>query len=211
MKTLLCQAQDNAREKAVYMHVASGRKYYPFAPKAEDICIEDIAHHLATAARWNGATVHPDNPDLISYSVAEHSVLVADHVEFEQERPDLALEALLHDAVETYLSDLIRPLKYSPTFREPFQRIEIRNEVVLAGKFGLQYPWPKEVKIADEAVCTLEQQTIVPRDPSLEWQSGVCHDDSRIANAKIRMLLPAQARDLFLARYEGLMSRRMAA
>jgi uncharacterized protein len=187
--------------ETIYMHMADGGKYYPFAPRAEDIHIDTIAHHLACAGRWNGATQHPHNPSLIYYSVAEHSVYVSEYMEHELRRPDLALQALLHDAPEYVVGDMIRPMKYSAVFHKPFKAIEEMNEKVINAKFGLPFPLDPLVKVADEAVCTAEAHQIVPKNPDLEWDSGKLHDEANVANITIEMLLPKQARDLFMGRY----------
>ena len=197
--------------KDIYIHTVSGRKYYPFAPTVEMVDIEVIAHHLATIGRWNGATQHKDHPERIYYSVAEHSVNVAIHVEFTQKRPDLALQALLHDAPEYVLGDWIRPIKYSPPLRKPLLEVEELNERVINARFGLPYPLAPEVKIADEAVCEAEAQQIVPRDPNEDWEVGRCHDNSRVANIRIEMLNPYEAKKLFLTYYYGLIERERVA
>ena len=185
----------------IYMHVSSGKKYYPFAPKPEDVCIDVIAHHLATRARWNGATQHKMNEDLIFYSVAEHSVYVSEYVEYVLQRPDLAMEALLHDASEAYNGDLIRPLKYSAEFAEPFRKVEDINEKAIAKKFNLPWPMSPEVKIGDEAVCNAEFEQIIPRSPEQDWSLGTMHDTENTAQNEIQMLLPKQARDFFMGRF----------
>lgn len=199
----------DALEK-IYMHTSSGEKHYPFAPKTEDVDIEVIAHHLATRARWAGATQHKDFQGKIFYSVAEHSVYVALYLEEIMRRPDLALCGLLHDGSEAYNGDLIRPLKYSAEFAEPFQKVEALNEAVVAEKFGIQYPFPKEVKIADDAVCAMEYEQIVPRNAKEEWDLKLCSTD-QIAPFRAEMMDPFAAKELFLRHFERLTTRRIAA
>ncbi len=78
--------------------------YFDFTnPRAEDVCIEDIARALSMTPRFGGHTTS-------FYSVAEHSVLVRQLV-IEAGRPDLGLAALLHDAHEAYVGDIPTPLK----------------------------------------------------------------------------------------------------
>ena len=187
----------------IYAHTASGKKFYPYNPKPEQIDVETIARHLACQARWSGATRHRFMPDRIFYSVAEHSVYVADYVATELNRPDLAFDALMHDAAEAYLPDLIRPLKYSPRFREPFKEVEQNIERVIAKKYRLQFPMPKEVKIADDAVCLAEWHQVVPRDRGEIWQNALV-TDVKPAHIGIAMLQPLEAYRLFMARYEQL-------
>lgn len=53
----------------------TGAKFYPFDPRAEDIHLADIAHHLSLQCRFNGATDK-------FYSVAQHCVLVSQHIPY---------------------------------------------------------------------------------------------------------------------------------
>ncbi len=185
----------------IYMHLSNGKKYYPFAPRVEDVDINVIAHHLATRARYAGATQHPEHPDRIFYSVAEHSVYCARVMFNVLRRPDLAMVALLHDAAEAFNGDLIRPLKYSEEFAKPFKRVEEMNEAVIAQAFGLPYPFPKEVKMADEMVGLAEYEQIVPRAPEDKWLSDGGYDAKVPAAIEIEMMLPADARNFFLHTY----------
>lgn len=189
----------------IYMHTANGNKYYPFAPKPEDVSIEVIAHHLATRGRWAGATQHKTIPSRIFYSVAEHSVYVARYVEEVMGRPDLALEALLHDGAESYNGDLIRPLKYSAEFREPFKKVETLNEAAVSKAFYLPVIHSPEVKVADDAVCYAEFVQIVPMQEAEEWSNSLTKT-TLIAPFQIEMLAPYEAKMLFLHHYMRLLS-----
>lgn len=189
-----------------YMHTApTGRKFWPLDPRPEEVDIVTVAHHLATRARYAGATQHRAFRSRIFYSVAEHSVYVSLYVEKVLQRPDLALEGLLHDGSEAFNGDLIRPLKYDPAFRAPFQKVEELNERAQAVAFGLAYPYPPEIKIADEAVTNAEIDQIVPKMPGEDWNVGKLHDDSRMAPYEIIMMDAYQAKGFFLDRYEDLM------
>ena len=84
----------------------SGRRLDLLDPSPLDIEIEDIAHGLARVARWNGQTTGEH-----AFSVAQHSLVVEEicgHL-----RPDLdprwRLAALLHDASEYVIGDMISP------------------------------------------------------------------------------------------------------
>lgn len=191
-----------------YMATSNGRKYWPFDPKPEEIHIEVIAHHLATACRWAGAVQHKRFKSRIFYSVAEHSVYVANYVRDVLKRPDLELEALLHDAPESYIGDLIRPLKYSPKFRAPFLEVEQINDDALAERFNLVFPFPKEIKIADEAVTEDEHQQCIFWHPDEECESGMLHESNVSAGIEIQMLDPFPAKEFFLQAYYDAISRR---
>lgn len=187
----------------IYAHTASGKKFYPYDCKPDQIDVETIARHLACQARWNGATRHRFITDRIFYSVAEHSVYVADYVAQELNRPDLAFDALMHDAAEAYIPDLIRPLKYSPEFRAPFKALEEKIEEVIARKYRLQFPMPKEVKHADDAVCLAEWHQIVPRERGEMWGNALV-TEAKPAQIGIAMLQPLEAYQLFMERYTQL-------
>jgi hypothetical protein len=187
----------------VYMHTSSGKAYYPFAPKPEHVEIDVIAHHLATRGRWNGATQHRRFADRIFYSVAEHSVYVSYFLQHDLGRPDLALAGLLHDGAESYNGDLIRPLKYSPEFREPFKRVEEKNDWAVALHFGIyEQLHDPAVKIADDAVCHKEWLTIVPKDSKEVWTPGALLETSHTYPGDIEMLNPFAAKQMFLARFK---------
>lgn len=197
-----------AESRGQYMHSANGRKIYPFDPRPEEIDIEVVAHHLATNNRWNGATQHKRYRTRISYAVAEHSVYVARFVREVLGLPQYELEALLHDAPEYITGDMIRPLKHSPTIYPVYSSVEDKIEQAFAKKWNLLYPLPKEVKMADEAVCAAESLQIVPKDPREEWESGKMHDDSMVAPYEIQMLDAYAAKEFFLIEYEEAIRRR---
>ena len=97
-----------AKEPRAWQRMLSGRRLDLLDPSPMDIEIEDIAHGLARVARWNGQTTgeHP-------FSVAQHSVVVEEIVA--HIRPDVEprwrLAALLHDASEYVIGDMISPLR----------------------------------------------------------------------------------------------------
>ncbi|MGE5500796.1 MAG: HD domain-containing protein, partial [Ignavibacteriales bacterium] len=91
-----------------WQRMLSGRRLDLLDPSPMDIEIEDIAHGLARVARWNGQTTGEHG-----FSVAQHCVVVEEiavHI-----RPDLEprwrLAALLHDAPEYVIGDMISPFK----------------------------------------------------------------------------------------------------
>ncbi|MEC9369177.1 MAG: HD family hydrolase [Pseudomonadota bacterium] len=91
-----------------WQRMLSGRRLDLLNPSPLDVEIEDIAHGLARVARWNGQTVGEH-----AFSVAQHSLVV------EQLANELGKElaakwrlaALLHDAPEYVVGDLISPFK----------------------------------------------------------------------------------------------------
>ena len=94
--------------KRAWQRMLSGRRLQILDPSPLDIEIEDIAHGLSFLARWNGQTT-----GAYPFSVAQHSLLVEDI--FSKQFPDMdnhsKLFALLHDAAEYVIGDMISPLK----------------------------------------------------------------------------------------------------
>jgi len=140
----------------------SGRQVDLMAPSPKQLDIGDIAHALALQCRYNGHTER-------FYSVAEHSLLVADLVEAEvRGRPDAAQTvrtALLHDAAEAYLGDIVSPLKFSPPMLG-YLCVESEWNAVIAQRYGLCYVLPPVVRQADEALLGLEMATLLAAPPS---------------------------------------------
>lgn len=131
-----------------WMQLASGRKFWPLDPRPEEIHIEDIAAALSKLCRYGGHCKR-------FFSVAEHSVLMA------HAAPDgMRLSALLHDASEAYLSDVIRPIKSHLT---NYLTIEADLERAIARRFTLPFPLPAEVKALDERIIADERdQAMLP-------------------------------------------------
>jgi len=138
-----------------WQRMLSGRRLDLLDPTPMDIEIEDIAHGLAFVARWNGQT-RGDWP----YSVAEHSLLVVDI--FARMSPGQParwhLAALLHDAPEYVIGDMISPVKSSvgPAYGE----MDLRLTAAVHLRFGLPAVLPvtvrKAIKAADKISAWLE-------------------------------------------------------
>lgn len=99
-------------------------------PDPETICIQDIAHALSNICRFGGHTKE-------FYSVAQHCCLVSYLAPAQ-----LRLEALMHDATEAYLSDLIKPLKiilsHMPhDHTDGYAHMEEKFETLIADKFSI--------------------------------------------------------------------------
>jgi hypothetical protein len=124
----------------------SGRRLDLLNPAPLDIEVEDIAHGLAFVARWNGQT-RGDWP----YSVAEHSLLVEEI--FARANPALdtrwRLAALLHDAPEYVLGDMISPVKAA--VGQGYGELDARLSAAVHLRFGLPSVLPAAVKRAIKA------------------------------------------------------------
>jgi 5'-deoxynucleotidase YfbR-like HD superfamily hydrolase len=119
----------------------SGRRLDLLDPSPMDIEIEDIAHGLARVARWNGQTLGEH-----AFSVAQHSVVVEEivaHVRPEIE-PRWRLAALLHDASEYVIGDMISPFKAA--LGVDYRTFEDRLEGAIHIRFGLPAKSPAPIK-----------------------------------------------------------------
>jgi hypothetical protein len=143
-----------------WIETYTGRQFWPLDPRVEDIDIEDIAHALAMKCRYGGHTKW-------FYSVAQHSVLVAENV-----APENRLAALLHDASEAYLADVPRPVK---PYLEGYGKIEAAIDTVIAEKFGVVFPWAEEIKTVDHRILADERAALMaPMAVSAEqWGAGL--------------------------------------
>jgi len=124
-----------------WQRMLSGRRLDLLDPSPMDIEIEDIAHGLARVARWNGQTIG-DHP----FSVAQHSVVVeeiAAHIKPGLE-PRWRLAALLHDAAEYVIGDMISPFKTALGI--DYRAFEDRLEGAIHLRFGLPTHAPAAIK-----------------------------------------------------------------
>lgn len=190
------EAVKDQDRKGHYMHTFTGRHYWPLDPRAEDVDLADIAHHLGMKCRYAGATRN-------FYSVAEHSVYVALMLSLMGMSDQVVLAGLLHDASEAYNGDLIRPLKYDPVFAQPFKTVEALNDAVIATAFNLPQPLPRSVKFADEAVTEAELRQVINGVSKARLVEGG-DEPARVPPAPfdIACWSPTQAREMFLALHD---------
>jgi 5'-deoxynucleotidase YfbR-like HD superfamily hydrolase len=133
----------------------SGRRLDLLDPSPLDIEIEDIAHGLARVARWNGQTSGDH-----TFSVAEHCLLVeAIAADLDPALPQhLRLAALLHDAPEYVIGDLISPFKAALSL--DYRAFEAKLLAAIHRRFGLppELPEPvtKLIKRADKIAAYYE-------------------------------------------------------
>lgn len=132
-----------------------GGVFRPLDPRPEDIRLEDIAHALARICRFNGHGKW--------FSVAQHSVLVS------RQCQNYPLEGLMHDAAETYVGDVIRPIKRL-TALELYCLLERRIQQTIAVRFGLRTSRAiqREVQRADMVMLATEVRDIMG-DRRMRW------------------------------------------
>jgi uncharacterized protein len=145
---------DGAPRRA-WQRMLSGRRLDLIDPSPLDVEISDIAHGLARVARWNGQTKGPE-----IFSVAQHSLLVealfaARDVSSSR---GARLAALLHDAPEYVIGDMISPFKAA--VGGDYKLIEARLKRAVLIRFGLTAELPDDlercIKIADRASAYIE-------------------------------------------------------
>jgi 5'-deoxynucleotidase YfbR-like HD superfamily hydrolase len=119
----------------------SGRRLDLLDPSPMDIEVEDIAHGLARVARWNGQTTGEH-----AFSVAQHSIVVEEVVSHIQPdiEPRWRLAALLHDAPEYVVGDMISPFKAALGI--DYRIFEDRLETAIHVRFGLPAKTPAAIK-----------------------------------------------------------------
>ncbi|WP_299045155.1 HD family hydrolase [uncultured Tateyamaria sp.] len=130
-----------AKQPRAWQRMLSGRRLDLLDPTPMDIEIADIAHGLAFVARWNGQTAGD-----YAYSVAEHSLLVETLFgRIARNAPaKWRLAALLHDAPEYVIGDMISPVKAAvgPGYKDLDERLEAAVHI----RFGLPAKVPQQVK-----------------------------------------------------------------
>ncbi|MEO1549476.1 MAG: HD family hydrolase [Pseudomonadota bacterium] len=184
-----------------WQRMLSGRRLDLLDPSPLDIEIEDVAHGLSFVARWNGQTsgAHP-------YSVAEHSLLVETLFATlaKDPLPKWRLAALLHDAPEYVIGDMISPVKAA--VGPGYGRMDLRLTEAIHRRFGLPGQIPASIK-----------KTIKRADKMSAWLEAVHLAGFTRAEADKLFLRPAEIVDLaplpplearaaYLARFEVLLA-----
>ncbi len=116
------------------LETVTGRFVDVMKPSPDMIDFEDIAWSLSRQARFNGHTI-----STIPYSVAQHSVMVAERVRT-MGWDAMVLPALLHDAAEAYISDIPSPIKNIPGVREAVKGVEDRLLRIVFQALNVEYP-----------------------------------------------------------------------
>ena len=175
-----------------WIETSTGIAFYPFRPTAEMVSIVDIAWALSRTCRWNG---HSEIQPKRFYSVAEHSVLMADYLRSRGHSRLTCLTALLHDGAEAYVSDVPGPIKpFFPGFKE----MEALIDGAIAEKFGSLHPFPPPVKELDRAMIPTEHEQLFTD----EWCDVFIAMEP--VDIKLKCWSPEEAYDNFMGRYASL-------
>jgi 5'-deoxynucleotidase YfbR-like HD superfamily hydrolase len=191
------------KQPRAWQRMLSGRRLDLLDPTPMDIEIEDIAHGLAFVARWNGQTLG-DWP----YSVAEHSLLVEEI--FGLRNPAVGvrwrLAALLHDAPEYVIGDMISPVKAA--VGPGYGALDERLAAAIHIRFGLPAHIPpaigKEIKQADRISAWLEATRIAGFTEKEADRFFGKLDSGLAGSLQIRLRPPVETRNGFMARFREL-------
>lgn len=175
-----------------WIQTYTGKAFYPLEPRAEDISIHDIAHALSMQCRFAGHCHE-------FYSVAEHSVRVAEQLYDVGAGPAVQFAGLLHDASEAYLSDVSRPVKHTPAM-EPYRRAEKQLQRMIYERFGVPGVafTSLSLKLADEVLLATEARDLLGPAP-VKWQGLPAPLTTRITPWPMN-----KARDRFLMLFASL-------
>ncbi len=189
------------KQSRAWQRMLSGRRLDLLDPTPMDIEIADIAHGLAFVARWNGQTRGD-----FAYSVAEHSLLV--EAIFARAVSDVKwqLAALLHDAPEYVIGDMISPVKSA--VGDGYGQMDMRLSAAIHLRFGLPavlpVPVKKAIKAADKVSAWLEAVEIAGFDQAEADKLFGAPDLAVLRGLSIRLRPPAEVRADFLARFDQL-------
>jgi hypothetical protein len=191
------------KKHRAWQRMLSGRRLDLLDPTPLDIEIEDIAHGLSFVARWNGQT-----SGNFPYSVAEHSLLVEQifSKSFKKSEKKWCLAALLHDAPEYVIGDMISPVK--STIGIGYQSLENRLTAAINLRFGLPTKIPnnikKQIKKADKISAWIEAIQIAgfTKDEANKFVGIV--DNKNMEQFSIKLRPPLEVRENYILRFNEL-------
>jgi len=188
-----------------WQKMLSGRRLDLLDPTPVDIEIEDIAHGLSFVARWNGQTLGD-----FAYSVAEHSLLVERLYSRLNPRAPAKwrLAALLHDAPEYVIGDMISPVKNA--VGPGYDALDKRLAAAVHIRFGLPATIPapvkKQIKKADRISAWMEATEIAGFTVAEADRFFGKPDPEVIRDLSITLRPPTETRAAYTARHHALMA-----
>ena len=193
------------KQARAWQRMLSGRRLDLLDPTPMDIEIEDIAHGLAFVARWNGQTQGD-----FAYSVAEHSLLV--ETLFARIDPRASarwrLAALLHDAPEYVIGDMISPVKAA--VGAGYGELDARLTAAIHYRFGLPAALPKtvkqKIKRADRISAWMEAVAVAGFSEAEATRFFGRPDPNLTDGLSIRLRPPVEVRAEFTARHADIMA-----
>ena len=194
------------KQPRAWQRMLSGRRLDLLDPTPMDIEVEDIAHGLAFVARWNGQTIGD-----FAYSVAEHALLVTEI--FTAQNPAAPIKwqlaALLHDAPEYVIGDMISPVKAA--VGPNYGVLDDRLMAAIHIRFGLPAQLPvaikKQIKKADKISAWLEAVQIAGFTPPEADRFFGKIDPNLAKTLHIRLRPPIEVRRDFTVKHRALMAQ----
>ncbi len=192
------------KQPRAWQRMLSGRRLDLLDPTPMDIEIEDIAHGLAFVARWNGQTIGD-----YAYSVAEHSLLVEQIFTriYPQATPAQRLTALLHDAPEYVIGDMISPVKAA--VGPGYAQLDKRLAAAIHLRFGLpalpDEKLKKQIKRADRISAYLEAVHIAGFAQDEAAKIFGSPNADLLQGLAIRLRPPTEVRAEYTARHAALL------
>lgn len=173
-----------------YISTYTNKHFHFMSPSEDEVCIEDIAQALSNLCRFSGHVKE-------FYSVAEHSIILADYVMDKYGNADMALTALLHDASEAYIVDVPRPIK---PYLTNYQDIEGGISKVINNVFKV-HPMCDVIKDLDHNIVCDEAKVLFKSVP--DWVQYY-----KEVGVTLRMYTPEEAREAFMSKFEELIYAR---
>lgn len=190
-------------ETRAWQRMLSGRRLDLLDPTPMDVEIEDIAHGLSRVARWNGQT-----SGHWAYSVAQHSLLVEAIARYQGLPERWWLAALLHDAAEYVVGDLVTPFKTAVGL--DYKELENRLQSTIRIRFGQPPVLPQAtttaIKRADRAAAWLEATHLAGfgKAEAKRYFGKQPHLPQSLVKQFLTPWPPADAKNDFLARFAEL-------
>ena len=190
-----------------WQRMLSGRRLDLLNPDPASVAIEDIAHGLARVARWNGQTKGEH-----AFSVAQHVLVVEEiaHALNPEWEAKWCLAALLHDAPEYVIGDLISPFKTAIGL--DYKAFEVRLLGAIHARFDLPFPLNKDItraiKLADTIAAYFEATVLAGFSESEAVQffgrpDGL-NDDIFERLMSLKPMATSAAQAAFLERFQSL-------
>ncbi len=195
----------NSTPPRAWQRMLSGRRLDLLDPSPVDVEIEDIAHGLARVARWNGQT-----KGAIPFNVAQHSLIVETFCgELKPGWPvKWRLAALLHDAPEFVIGDMISPFKAQ--LGGQYKIIENRLMQAIHLRFGIPAHLPETVerliKRADQACAYFEAVQLAGFEP--QEARKFFGEPKGVTPVTLTAMTTLEAQDAYLKRFAELSEAR---
>ncbi len=203
--TLPTSTPTSSTPRGPWIQTWSGHAFPLLASAPSDIRRDDIVAALAKINRFTGHTLEP-------YSVAQHSLLVADLVTRYSDHPDAVRYALLHDAHEAYIGDESTPMKWARSQVSrihndfAYQHMQGQIDVAIWEAFGLDFSRRElaavmAVKQADRLALMVERRDLM--NPGPAWEGNYPNPDGVPRIQPLNWRAAAIAFDAALTRHFG--------